>query len=165
MKQQAEIYKMPGVDENEPAFNPAKKRKESQLEDVSLPCFCARESHFTDPILQPETNPKNATAKAVATAQATAKPTAKAKATTQPRQNTAVFITGLPLDVHPDEVKDQFKRYGVIAESIDDDERRIKLYNDKDGNFKGEALVGAFVLHRYSILALLIISTSSLSPA
>ena len=35
MAQQAEIYKMPGVDESVPAVNPAKKRKEAELEDVS----------------------------------------------------------------------------------------------------------------------------------
>ena len=35
MAQQAEIYKIPGVDDSEPALNPVKKRKEAQLEDVS----------------------------------------------------------------------------------------------------------------------------------
>lgn len=35
MRRQAEIYKVAGVDEDEPALNPAKKRKEAQLEEVS----------------------------------------------------------------------------------------------------------------------------------
>lgn len=42
MQQQAEIYKVAGVDEDEPALNPAQKRKEAMLEDVSLrhdPCY------------------------------------------------------------------------------------------------------------------------------
>lgn len=34
MKRQAEIYKVAGVDEDEPALNPMKKRKEAQLEEV-----------------------------------------------------------------------------------------------------------------------------------
>jgi HIV Tat-specific factor 1 len=35
MKQQAEIYKIPGVDDDAPALDPAKKRKAAQEEDVS----------------------------------------------------------------------------------------------------------------------------------
>lgn len=35
VKRQAEIYKVAGVDEDEPALIPAKKRKESALEEVS----------------------------------------------------------------------------------------------------------------------------------
>lgn len=35
MQQQAEAYKVDGVDENAPALNPAQKRKQAQLEDVS----------------------------------------------------------------------------------------------------------------------------------
>jgi HIV Tat-specific factor 1 len=34
MQQWSEAYKVPGVDENEPAMNPAQKRKQAQLEDV-----------------------------------------------------------------------------------------------------------------------------------
>lgn len=37
VKRQAEIYKVAGVDEDEPALNPAKKRKEAALEEVSQP--------------------------------------------------------------------------------------------------------------------------------
>lgn len=50
-------------------------------------------------------------------------------------------MSGLPSDVDVDEVRACFQRYGIIAESPDDNEKRIKLYNDKDGNFKGEALI------------------------
>lgn len=45
------------------------------------------------------------------------------------------------MDTNQEEVRAYFKRFGLIAESVDDDEKRIKLYNDKDGNFKGEALI------------------------
>lgn len=50
-------------------------------------------------------------------------------------------MTGLPQDVDHEEVRDHFKKFGMIAESIDDNEQRVKLYNDKNGNFKGEALI------------------------
>ena len=36
IQQQQEIYKVQGVDEDAPALNPAKKRKEAQLDDVSV---------------------------------------------------------------------------------------------------------------------------------
>jgi HIV Tat-specific factor 1 len=63
----------------------------------------------------------------------------------QPRQNTAVYVTGLPLDVTVDEVKEVFQRKcGVIAEEIDSGKPRIKLYTDEDGKFKGDALVVFF---------------------
>ena len=35
VRQQAEAYKVAGVDEDAPALNPAQKRKEALLEDVS----------------------------------------------------------------------------------------------------------------------------------
>lgn len=34
VKRQAEIYKVAGVDEDEPALNPVRKRKEAMLEEV-----------------------------------------------------------------------------------------------------------------------------------
>ncbi|KAK8140429.1 RNA recognition motif domain protein [Apiospora sp. TS-2023a] len=63
----------------------------------------------------------------------------------KPRQNTAVYVTGLPLDVTIDEVHDAFSRKcGVVAEEIDSGRPRIKLYTDDSGNFKGDALVVFF---------------------
>jgi HIV Tat-specific factor 1 len=56
-----------------------------------------------------------------------------------------VYVTGLPLDATVDEVHDIFSRKGgVIAEEIDSGAPRIKLYNDEQGNFKGDALVVFF---------------------
>ncbi|CAJ2501757.1 Uu.00g046100.m01.CDS01 [Anthostomella pinea] len=73
------------------------------------------------------------------------RPSKKQKAPPQPRQNTAIYVTGLPLDVTVDEVAEAFSRKcGVIAEEIDSGRPRIKLYNDEQGSFKGDALVVFF---------------------
>ncbi|GAP86123.1 putative splicing factor U2AF-associated protein 2 [Rosellinia necatrix] len=62
-----------------------------------------------------------------------------------PRQNTAVYVTGLPLDATVDEVHEVFSRKcGVIAEEIDSGRPRIKLYADEKGNLQGDALVVFF---------------------
>ncbi len=62
-----------------------------------------------------------------------------------PKQNTAIYVTGLPLDVIADEVAELFSRKcGVIAEEIDSGRPRVKLYTDEAGNFKGDALVVFF---------------------
>ena len=62
-----------------------------------------------------------------------------------PRQNTAIYVTGLPLDVTVDEVHEVFSRKcGVIAEEIDSGRPRIKLYTDEKGNLQGDALVVFF---------------------
>lgn len=69
----------------------------------------------------------------------------KAKSKLPPRQNTAVYVTGLPRDVTVNEVKEVFSRKcGVIAEEIDSGKPRIKLYADDKGEFKGDALVVFF---------------------
>jgi len=63
----------------------------------------------------------------------------------QPKQNTAVYVTGLPLDATVDEVAELFSRKcGVIAEEIDSGRPRIKMYTDSEGKFKGDALVVFF---------------------
>ncbi|KAJ4003411.1 hypothetical protein NW752_011862 [Fusarium irregulare] len=73
------------------------------------------------------------------------RPNKKQKAPPQPRQNTAVYVTGLPADTTVQEVHDLFSRKcGVIAEEIDSGAPRIKLYNDEGGNFKGDALIVFF---------------------
>ncbi|KAL2127833.1 hypothetical protein VTI74DRAFT_10104 [Chaetomium olivicolor] len=63
----------------------------------------------------------------------------------QPKQNTAVYVTGLPPDATAEEVAELFSRKcGVIAEEIDSGRPRIKMYKDADGNFKGDALIVFF---------------------
>jgi HIV Tat-specific factor 1 len=69
----------------------------------------------------------------------------KQKAPPAPRQNTAIYVTGLPFDATADEVHDVFSRKcGVIAEEIDSGRPRIKMYTDAEGKFKGDALVVFF---------------------
>lgn len=137
MKQQQEIYKIAGVDDEAPALDPVKKRKAAQQDDVSPRCDTTKE-HGTTDTPQLDTNKKaKATNGASATATATALP-----ATSKLNDTTAVFVSGLPLDVNVDEIRDNFIKCGMIAESADDNEKRIKLYNDAEGNFKGEALIG-----------------------
>ena len=59
----------------------------------------------------------------------------------EPRKNTAVYVTNLPLDTDEDEVKEVFSKYGVISEEIDTGKPRIKVYRNEDGSLKGDALV------------------------
>ena len=66
----------------------------------------------------------------------------KAEAPREEQKNKAVYITSLPDDVTEDELFDTFSKYGVIAESADNNKPRIKLYSDDQGNFKGDALIG-----------------------
>ncbi|KAF4984178.1 hypothetical protein FZEAL_576 [Fusarium zealandicum] len=74
-----------------------------------------------------------------------ARPKKKQKAPPQPKQNTAVYVTGLPADTTIEEVHELFSRKcGVVAEEIDSGAPRIKLYADLEGNFKGDALVVFF---------------------
>ncbi|CAK4031197.1 related to cold sensitive U2 snRNA supressor [Lecanosticta acicola] len=112
IQRQAEAYKMQGVDEDAPALNPAKKRKEAldTLENSS-------KSAKTAPGATASTKPK------------------------QPKPNTAIYVTGIPADAHLDEIKTLFSRCGAIQESVESDEKRIKMYYDREGKFKGEALI------------------------
>ncbi|KAM0260526.1 hypothetical protein ACHAQJ_002760 [Trichoderma viride] len=74
-----------------------------------------------------------------------ARPSKKMKPPPLPKQNTAVYVTGLPTDTTIDEIHDLFSRKaGVIAEEIDSGAPRIKMYSDSEGNFKGDALVVFF---------------------
>ncbi|KAF4581107.1 RNA recognition motif family protein [Ophiocordyceps camponoti-floridani] len=76
---------------------------------------------------------------------AAGRPRKKAKPPPKPKQNTAVYVTGLPLDATISEIHDLFSRKGgLIAEEIDSKAPRIKLYKDESGAFKGDALVVFF---------------------
>jgi len=66
----------------------------------------------------------------------------KEKKPNAPRENTSIYITGIPLDATFDEIHDKFKaRCGLIMKNVDDEKPRIKMYADDDGNFKGDALI------------------------
>lgn len=56
------------------------------------------------------------------------------------QENRAVYVTNLPLDATLEEVDTEFSKYGVIDQSTDGS-KRIKMYEDDNGSFKGEALV------------------------
>jgi HIV Tat-specific factor 1 len=58
-------------------------------------------------------------------------------------KNTAVYVTGLPLDAEQDELVERFSRCGVIEED-DTGEPKVKMYANDDGSFIGEALVVYF---------------------
>jgi len=100
LKQQAEVYKVAGVDDTEENKPAAKKRKRAE-----------------------------------------AKAPIKEKAQ---RENTAIYVTLLPDNVTEAALADFFGRCGLIAESVDSNKPRIKLYYNDDGSFKGDALIVFF---------------------
>lgn len=84
-------------------------------------------------------------AESTASSSKRARPAKKPRAPPQPRQNTAVYVTGLPPDATVEEIQELFSRKGgVIAEEIDSGRPRIKMYSDDEGRFKGDALVVFF---------------------
>jgi HIV Tat-specific factor 1 len=149
MQQWSEAYKVPGVDENEPAMNPAQKRKQAQLDDVrSTPHHIEHEVSDTNS-LQPAENPN------AAKANRTAKP-ATVKATATDRlldPNNAIFVTGLPLDVNTDEIEKVFQRYGVIAEMPHNSDKIIHITEDDDGLPTGSAVIGEYFTRPSSLLS------------
>ncbi|KAJ5950353.1 Nuclear mRNA splicing factor-associated protein [Penicillium vulpinum] len=62
----------------------------------------------------------------------------------KPRVNTGVWVTNIPTDASLSEIQQVFEKYGILAEELDTGKPRIKMYNDENGNFKGEALVVYF---------------------
>ncbi|KAF2264586.1 hypothetical protein CC78DRAFT_463443 [Lojkania enalia] len=59
-------------------------------------------------------------------------------------ENRAVFVRGLPLDATLLEIEEEFGRFaGLIDEGVDG-KKRVTMYTDDDGNFKGEALIVFF---------------------
>ncbi|KDQ57613.1 hypothetical protein JAAARDRAFT_35306 [Jaapia argillacea MUCL 33604] len=58
-------------------------------------------------------------------------------------KNTAVYVTGLPLDTDFDEMVERFSKCGLIEED-DKGEPKVKMYARDDGTFSGEALVVYF---------------------
>lgn len=53
-------------------------------------------------------------------------------------------MTSLPSDSTLAEIDSVFSKCGVIAEEIDRGQPRIKMYEDDEGNFKGDALIVYF---------------------
>jgi HIV Tat-specific factor 1 len=59
------------------------------------------------------------------------------------RRPTAVYVSNLPLDVSAAELQEHFAKCGMIAED-GSGQKRLKMYYDEDGKFKGDALVTYF---------------------
>ncbi|VEU22376.1 DEKNAAC103465, partial [Brettanomyces naardenensis] len=60
------------------------------------------------------------------------------------RPNTSIYVTGMPKDISVEELKDTFGRCGVIAEDLKTGKPRIKMYEDENGQFKGDCLIRYF---------------------
>ncbi|KAG6845387.1 hypothetical protein H0H87_009734 [Tephrocybe sp. NHM501043] len=58
-------------------------------------------------------------------------------------KNTAVYVTGLPLDADVEEIVERFSKCGMIEED-DEGDPKVKMYAKEDGTFSGEALVVYF---------------------
>lgn len=58
-------------------------------------------------------------------------------------KNTAVYVTGLPVDTDQDELLERFSKCGLIEED-DAGEPKVKMYARDDGTFIGEALIVYF---------------------
>ncbi|KAJ2028158.1 hypothetical protein IWW57_002291 [Coemansia sp. S610] len=60
------------------------------------------------------------------------------------RENTSVYVSGLPLDATEDEVNEYFSQCGAIMPDILTNKPRVKLYRNSDDTLKGDALVTFF---------------------
>ncbi|PIA18198.1 hypothetical protein COEREDRAFT_80102 [Coemansia reversa NRRL 1564] len=60
------------------------------------------------------------------------------------RDNTVVYVSGLPLDTTAEEVAEYFSQCGALMPDIVTNKPRIKLYCDDKGGLKGDALVTYF---------------------
>ncbi|XP_037543842.1 HIV Tat-specific factor 1 [Nematolebias whitei] len=56
------------------------------------------------------------------------------------QKNTNVYVSGLPLDITPDEFVELMSKCGIVMRDPISDEYKVKLYKDKDGNLKGDGL-------------------------
>lgn len=94
---------------------------------------------------------------------ATTTSTTATKKKEEPRKNTAIFISGLPEDTSPDEIVDYFSKYGVIMDDMFTGGPRVKLYEDDNGRFKGEALV-VYLREESAIMAASLLDESYFRP-
>ncbi|KAF1356115.1 hypothetical protein BDV97DRAFT_341042 [Delphinella strobiligena] len=65
----------------------------------------------------------------------------KAKNESNERPNSAIYVSGIPLDAEFDEINNVFKKYGLIEEDIHTGLPKIKMYANDDGSFKGDARI------------------------
>lgn len=55
--------------------------------------------------------------------------------------NTSVYVSGLPQDITIQELDEHFTRCGIVRLDPHTGEKRIKIYTEKDGGKKGDALI------------------------
>lgn len=65
----------------------------------------------------------------------------KSKPEPKLKKNTAVYVTGLPLDTNIEEIAEYFKKGGVFVIDPLTGLPKIKVYHDSTGACKGDALV------------------------
>ncbi|KXN70326.1 hypothetical protein CONCODRAFT_70789 [Conidiobolus coronatus NRRL 28638] len=81
----------------------------------------------------------------------------------QQKQNTSIYVTGLPKDVEEIELKETFEKYGLIMEDLITEKPRIKIYKNEAGECKGDALITYFK-HESVPLAITLLDESPLRP-
>ncbi|KAF1994611.1 hypothetical protein P154DRAFT_27248 [Amniculicola lignicola CBS 123094] len=55
--------------------------------------------------------------------------------------NRAIYVIGIPKDANREEIEDEFGRFCGIIDVGADQKKRVKMYYNDDGTFKGEALI------------------------
>ncbi|XP_036380777.1 HIV Tat-specific factor 1 [Megalops cyprinoides] len=55
-------------------------------------------------------------------------------------KNTNVYVSGLPLDITPDEFVEFMSKCGIIMKDPLTEQYKVKLYKDNEGNLKGDGL-------------------------
>lgn len=125
MVQQQQAYKVAGVDEDAPALD-ARKRKaaDDQVSDSSVPTILTHSSDYSQ-------TTGNGNMKKQ-----------KAEAPKPEKKNNAIYVSSIPADADEEEIHQVFSKFGVIAESPENNRPRIKMYLDDQGSFKGDALIG-----------------------
>jgi len=76
-------------------------------------------------------------------------------------ENTKVYVSNLPLDLKEPEFVELMAKCGIMVKDPDSGKIKVKLYNDAEGNFKGDALCHYIKIESVE-LALQIIDGSTL---
>ncbi|KAF7321384.1 RRM domain-containing protein [Mycena kentingensis (nom. inval.)] len=114
LQRQQAAYSVSGVDESTPAAPVLARENRKRKEPED----------YTSATLQPSSSKRK-------------------KETERKSKNTAVYVTGLPVDAELDEIVERFSKCGVLEED-DDGDPKVKMYANEDGVFSGEALVVFF---------------------
>ncbi|GMG40582.1 unnamed protein product [Ambrosiozyma monospora] len=59
----------------------------------------------------------------------------------QAQRNTCIYVTNLSRTTTREELERTFSKYGIIAVNLSTGEKKIKMYKDPNGRFKGDCLV------------------------